>query len=198
MYSIGKFAKAIGMSVLTVRNWHKCGDLIPSKITNGGTRYYSQRQLDEYLGVKHANRKNYIYARVSGSSQKDDLANQIEFLRTFANARGLICEVIQDIGSGLNYKRKEWNALISMVEAGDVDKIIVSHKDRFVRFGFDWFNSFCEKHNTEIIVVNNEKTTPNQELIEDLISIIHVFSCRIYGLRKYKNKIKGDRDVSSI
>ena len=85
---------------------------------------------------------------------------------------------------------KNWNALLVDVALSKVTKIIVSHKDRFIRFGFDWFRNYCEQYGCLIEVVNNEKTSPEQELIYDLISIIHVFSCRIYGLRKYKTMIK--------
>ena len=73
--------------------------------------------------------------------------------------------------------------------------IIIAHKDRFVRFGYDWFEEFLRKMGVEIMIVNNEKLSPQEELVQDLISIIHVFSCRIYGLRKYKKKISDDEDL---
>ena len=125
--------------------------------------------------------------------KRKTLANQLSFLRDFANARGLIVdEVLTDIGSGLNYKRKKWNVLLDDCFEGNVTTILVAHKDRFVRFGYDWFASFLEKRGVEILVVKNDSLSPQQELVEDLISIIHVFSCRIYGLRKYKKKIEED------
>ena len=128
--------------------------------------------------------------------KKEDLANQLSFLRDFANARGLIVdEVLTDIGSGLNYKRKKWNALLDDCFEGNVSTIIIAHKDRFVRFGYDWFASFLKKRGVEILVVKNDTLSPQQELVEDLISIIHVFSCRIYGLRKYKKKIQEDEKL---
>ncbi len=141
-------------------------------------------------------KKVVIYARVSLVSQKDDLKNQISFLRQFVNARGIILdEVISDIGSGLNFKRKNWNQLIKRVMKNEIKQIYIAHKDRFVRFGFDWLKNLCLENGTEIVVVNNEELSPEKELVQDLTSIIHVFSCRIYGLRKYKNKIKGDRSL---
>ena len=85
-----------------------------------------------------------------------------------------------------------------MVLNNEVDTIYITYKDRFVRFGFDWFKNFCSKFNTKIIVLNNKNSSPEEELIEDLISIIHVFSCRIYGLRKYKNRIKDDPNVNNV
>lgn len=79
---------------------------------------------------------------------------------------------------------------------GHISRIIIAHKDRFIRFGYDWFEKFLESNGVEIIVVNNERLSPEEELVQDLISIIHVFSCRIYGLRKYKTKIKEDEEVA--
>jgi len=98
-------------------------------------------------------------------------------------------EVIKDTGSGLNYNRKEWNKLIDRVINLEVDTIIISHKDRFMRFGYDWFERLCNKYGCKILIVNNEDLSPQEEMLQDLISIIHVFSCKIYGLRKYKKKI---------
>lgn len=95
-----------------------------------------------------------------------------------------------DIGSGLNYKRKEWNRLIEQCAEKTISTIFITHQDRFVRFGYEWFEQFLEKYGVNIVVVNNEKLSPQEEVVQDLLSIIHVFSCQVYGLRKYKNKIK--------
>ena len=193
-YKISKFAELLNVSTKTLRRWDNDGKLTAYR-TPSGDRFYTEEQYKSYMGIPMENKvcKNVIYARVSNVGQKDDLNNQIEFLKQFINAKGIICdETITDIGSGLNYKRKNWNKLLDMVSNKEVSKIYVTFKDRFVRFGFDWFYEFCKKNNCEIIVVNNEKLSPNEELVQDLISIIHVFSCRIYGLRKYKSKIKED------
>lgn len=199
MYSIGKFSKGIGVTTKTLRNWHKEGKLIPAKITDGGTRYYSDEQLKTYFNKNiTSSKKVIIYSRVSNIGQKDDLNNQIEFLKTYSNAKGYITEVYSDIGSGLNFKRKNWNKVLDMVQSNEVEKIIIAHKDRFIRFGYDWFELFCNKFNTTIEVVNNEKLSPQEELVQDLISIIHVFSCRIYGLRKYKKEILEDNNAKNI
>ena len=116
------------------------------------------------------------------------MKNQIEFLLNFTSSKGIIVdETIEDIGSGLNYNRKKWNKLIEECMENKVDSIIVTHKDRFIRFGYDWFERFLSKYNVKIIVVN-----------QDIISILHVFSCRIYGLRKYKKKIEGDEEIAKI
>ena len=191
-YKTGEFANLLGVSVKTLQRWDKSGKLI-AKRTAGDHRYYTHSQYLEYIGesVDVEQGTTIIYARVSNRSQKDDLENQIEFLKTFANARGIIVsEIITDIGSGMNFNRKNWNKLIDSIQERKVKTVIVAHKDRFTRFGFDWFERFINKCGGEIIVVNNEKLSPQEELVQDLISIIHVFSCRISGLRKYKKKLE--------
>ena len=124
------------------------------------------------------------------------MKNQVEFLRQYANAKGMIVdEVIEDLGSGLNYNRKKWNKLIDSCMTNEVGTILITHKDRFIRFGYDWFERFLAKFNVKIIVVNNESLSPQEELVQDIVSILHVFSCRIYGLRKYKKKIMEDKQI---
>lgn len=195
-----EFAEKVGVTTTTLRNWDKTKKLI-AKRTLTNQRYYTEDDLDKVLNLPKKssnNRKNYIYARVSSIEQKDDLKDQVDFLKQFVNARGIIVEdPMTDIGSGLNYKRKNWNALLDLVMDNQVGNIYISYEDRFTRFGFDWFQSLCEKHHSKIIVVNNKTTSPEEEVVNDLISIIHVFSYRVYGLRKYKNKIGQDKDVKS-
>ena len=143
------------------------------------------------------NTKCYIYTRVSTPSQKGDLQTQVEFLKQYASAKGIVIdEIFEDIGSGLDYNRKKWNKLIEDCMLGLIKTVIVAHKDRFIRFGFDWFERFLKSNGVEIIVVNSERTSPEQELVNDLMSIIHVFSHRIYGLRKYKKQIEGDEEIA--
>nr|WP_174239925.1 recombinase family protein [Ligilactobacillus murinus] len=87
--------------------------------------------------------------------------------------------------------------LLKEVMDNQADTIFITYKDRFIRFGYDWFERLCKMHNTEIVVLNNIETSPTQEMIDDMISIVHVFSCRLYGLRKYKSKLKNDRSLKS-
>lgn len=125
------------------------------------------------------------------------MLNQVRFLQDFTNAKAMIIdEVIQDIGSGLNYNRKKWNKLIEEVMENKIDTIVITHKDRFIRFGYEWFEKFLLKFNTKLLVVNNEFLSPQEELVQDIISILHVFSCRIYGLRKYRKKIEEDEEIA--
>lgn len=196
-YKPQEFAEMIGVSVKTLQRWDKEGKLKAYR-TPTDRRYYTHKQYVDYMGDSNSkNGKTVIYTRVSTSNQKDDLNNQVEFLKQFANARGIIVdEIFEDIGSGLNYNRKKWNKLIEDCMLGLIKTIIVAHKDRFIRFGYDWFERFLKSNGVEIIVANNEKASPEQELVNDLISIIYVFSCRIYGLRKYKKQIVEDDDIA--
>jgi len=199
IYKPREFAEMIGISVKTLQRWDN-DDKLKAFRTPSDRRYYTHHQYVEYMGKTiqdKDSRKTIIYTRVSGSNQKDDLTNQVTFLREFANARGIIVdEIFEDIGSGLNYNRKKWNKLLEDCILGLIKTVIVAHKDRFIRFGYEWFERFLKSNGVEIIVVNNECLSPQEELVQDLINIIHVFSCRIYGLRKYKKKIEGDEEIA--
>lgn len=190
-----EMAERLNVTVRTLQRWDNDG-ILKAYRTPTNRRYYTEEQYLEYTGQSQMakdTRKVVAYARVSSNGQKDDLKNQVQFLRNFANGKGIILDdVITDIGSGLNYKRKKWNKLLDDVMDNQIKVIYITYKDRFVRFGYDWFENLCKKHNTEIVVLNNIETSPSQEMVDDMISIIHVFSCRLYGLRKYKTKIKND------
>jgi predicted site-specific integrase-resolvase len=198
-YRPHEFAEMIGVSVKTLQRWDNDGKLKAFR-SPSDRRFYTHKQYLDYMGGSSTKQgKTLIYTRVSTSNQKDDLKNQVSFLRQYANAKGMIVdEVLEDVGSGLNYNRKKWNVLIEDCMAGEIKTILVAHRDRFIRFGFEWFEKFLKSLGVEIIVVNNEQLSPHDELINDLISIIHVFSCRIYGLRKYKKLIKGDTGIVEV
>ena len=192
-YNITQFAEMIGKSVKTLQKWDRDG-ILKAYRSPSNRRYYTHSQYLNYIGEScHKNDKiNVIYARVSTRNQSDDLKNQIEFLTQYTSKNGIpVNNIYSDYGSGLNYSRKNWNTLIDDCFEGKIDTIIISHKDRFVRFGFDWIENLLERlTGVKILVVENIVTTPENELVQDLISIIHVFSCRVYGLRKYKSKIQ--------
>lgn len=199
-YKPSEFAEMVGVTVKTLQRWDN-EDILKAFRTPTNRRYYTNQQYMEYIGKTVTDkdaRKTIIYTRVSSSGQKDDLKNQVEFLKQYANGKGIIVdEIFEDIGSGLNYNRKKWNKLLEDCILGLIKTIIISHKDRFIRFGFDWFERFLKSNGVELIVVNNESMSAQEEMIQDLISIIDVFSCRIYGLRKYKKKIMEDVEVCS-
>ena len=197
-YKPKDFAELLGVSVKTLQRWDRDG-ILKANRTPTDRRYYTYDQYLQFKGIQTENdiRDTVIYARVSTRNQKDDLQNQVEFLKQFCNAKGIIInQCVEDFGSGLNYNRKKWNRLLDEVMANKIKTIVISNKDRFIRFGYDWFEKFCEKFNTKIIIVNNETLSPNEELVQDIISILHVFSCRLYGLRKYKNQIKEDEEIA--
>lgn len=197
-YKPKDFAALLGVSVKTLQRWDREG-ILKANRTPTDRRYYTYYQYLQFKGIdaEKDERKTVIYARVSTRNQKDDLQNQVAFLRQFCNARGMIVdECIEDYGSGLNYNRKKWNALLEEVMEQKVRMIVITHKDRFIRFGYEWFEKFCEKFHTTILVVNNEDLSPQEELVQDIISILHVFSCRLYGLRKYKKQIGEDEEIA--
>lgn len=192
-----EMAKRLNVTVQTLQNWDKKGTLKAHR-TPTNRRFYTEDQYTKFVGqTTDDDRLNVAYARVSTYNQKDDLQDQLAFIRQYANAKGVILDQeITDIGSGLNYKRKKWNQLLNMVMENKINQIFITYQDRFIRFGFDWFENLCKQHGTKIIVINNPSTSPDQELVNDLISIIHVFSCRLYGLRKYKKKLKDDHSLT--
>ena len=196
-YKPKDFAELIGVSVKTLQRWDREG-ILEANRTPTDRRYYTYDQYLQFKGIKTQNdiRQVVIYARVSTKNQKADLQNQVSFLRQFCNARGIIVDqCIEDYGSGLNYNRKKWNKLLDEVMEQKIKTIIITQKDRFIRFGYDWFEKFCMKFHTTIVIVNNEELSPQEELVQDIVSILHVFSGRLYGLRKYKKQIERDEEI---
>jgi len=192
IYSVGEFSKLVGKSVRTLQRWDKDGVLIAHRSTTN-RRYYTPDQYNLALGLEPEKppKKVFCYTRVSGSDQKNDLESQKSALSQFVIANGIaVDEWFSDIGSGLNYQRKSFNQILEQVEQHEVGKIIIAHKDRWVRFGYEWFEQFCKRHDCEIIVINVETLSPEQEVVKDLLTIIHSFSSRLYGLRRYKMKSK--------
>jgi len=199
MLSIGKFAKSLGVSIQTLRNWDKEGKLKPTYVTENGYRYYSEDLLNKFRNIKNVNKikkKNILYARVSTKNQKDDLNRQIDNLKQYAYSKGYSFEIITDIGSGINYKKEGLLKMINLVECGEVDRIIVLYKDRLIRFGYDLIEYICKLNDTKIEIVDNSTISKEQELTEDLIQIITVFANKLYGARRKKtiNLIKSVKE----
>ena len=187
-YSIGQFSKLIGKTNQTLRNWDKDGTLKPHHVSESGYRYYSQEQLNHFLGLKQEvqlNKKTIGYCRVSSNKQKDDLERQIENVKTYMYAKGYSFEIISDIGSGINYNKKGLNKLIDMVTNSEVEKIVILYKDRLIRFGYELIENICNKYGT---IIDNTEKTEEQELVEDMIEIVTVFSERLQGKRANKAK----------
>ncbi|CKD75134.1 Resolvase%2C N terminal domain [Streptococcus pneumoniae] len=191
-----EMAQKLGVSISTLQRWDREG-VLKAYRNPKNRRYYTEEQYLNYMGISDDKKRKVVaYSRVSSRNQKDDLNNQFNFIKNYCNAKGIIVDdYMSDIGSGLNYKRKNWNKLLDQVMNNEIETIYITYKDRFIRFGYDWFEHLCHQFDTQIVVLNDKTTSPQQELVEDLISIIHVFSCRIYGLRKYKTDIKEDDDL---
>jgi predicted site-specific integrase-resolvase len=191
-YKIGEFAKLTGYSVNSLQRLDREGKF-KAKRTVTDKRYYTEEDLELFLTgqITQKGRVSVGYCRVSSISQKSDLKHQEEYVYSYTLAKGIILdELYSDVGSGLNYKRKKWNVLLQRVMNQEIDKIYITYKDRFVRFGFEWFEQLCKDNGTEIIILNQKQTSSEEELTEDLLSILHVFSARSYGLRKYKTNIE--------
>jgi len=187
-------AKKLGVSTKTLERWLEAGK-IEAVFTQGGQRRYN---LDSIIPVKAGNpaddRAIILYARVSSRSQKSDLEQQIQLLESHYPG----VETITDIGSGLNFKRKGLQALLDRVLTNTCKLIVIAHKDRLCRFGFDLIAWICTRQQVEILVLNQTNLSPEREMVEDILAIIHVFSCRLYGLHKYKRKIAEDSELPSV
>ncbi len=190
-YKPGEFAKKINRSIGTLRLWDKKGDL-PAKRLPSGHRYYTEEDVCRALNIEKppTNTKTVIYTRVSSPKQKEDLHRQTVAMEEFCLARGyIIDQVIEEIGGGLNYTRPKFLQLMKMIEKREVARVVIAHKDRLVRFGWEYFKHFIDSHGGELIIANAKSLSPQQELVEDLMAVIHSFSCRLYGLRKYKKEL---------
>ena len=189
-YAIGEVAKQSGLSTTTLNRWHNNGMLVAHHMSSvGKKKFYSQEQLDKLLNRQQIEQKRIVigYARVSSHSQKEDLNRQIELLESYLIAQGESFTIISDLGSGMNFNKKGLIKLIQMIEHNEVSKIVITYKDRLVRFGFDLLKQICDIHQTEIEVINHtEKSSDEVELSNDLIEIITAFSARLYGKHSHK------------
>lgn len=185
---ITEAAKYLGYTTFTLQRLDREGKLKPIGRTATNRRIYSKEQLDRFLGrSKCKKRKTIVYCRVSSNSQKNDLKSQRQALETFVCASGIAPdEYIEEIGSGLNFKRKKFNEIMDLIGKGEISNLIIAHKDRLVRFGFDWFEHYCDVNDCKITIMNNETLSPREEMVNDLMTIINCFSSRLYGLRSYK------------
>jgi putative resolvase len=190
-YSPKNFSKLVGVSVFTLQRWDRNGTLTAHR-TPTNRRYYTHEQYLQYRGlISNEHGKTIAYARVSSPSHKKDLLMQKDALRAYCVEHKIkVDQWIEDIGSALNYQRKGFNQIIEEIELGHVKRVVIGYEDRFVRFGYDWFEAFCERHGTEIVVTNGEAFSPEQESVKDLLAIVTVFSARLHGLRSHKNAIR--------
>lgn len=188
-YTIHEMTEILGVTAQTLRNWDKSGKLKPHHTSPNGYRYYSQDDLNQilYKPVKRQE-KTVGYCRVRSVKHKDDLERQKENIRTYLLAQGKPFEIISDIGSGINYKRKGLQELIKGIVNRSISKVVVLYKDRLTRFGFELIEYIAQLYDCEIEIVDTTERSEQEELIEDLVQIITVFSCKLQGKRA--NKVK--------
>ncbi|MEJ2779644.1 IS607 family transposase [Stygiolobus sp. CP850M] len=176
----------LGISYATLREYVKKGYIKPVILETGKWRF-KEEDVERLVGIVRK-RKVILYARVSSNTQKDDLINQVKYLEE--NVKDYD-QVITDVGSSLNMKRKGFLKLLKIILNNEVSKVIIAYPDRLVRFGFEIIEEVCKAHNCELVVLNKEDKTPEQELIEDLISILVSFSGKLYEIRSHKyEKVK--------
>jgi predicted site-specific integrase-resolvase len=189
LVKIGKAADILGVTVQTLRKWEKSGKLLPDRKTDGGTRYYD---LSRIVGRDSKSKSHDLtigYARVSSHDQRKDLDRQKELLEMFCASNGWQHEIISDLGSGLNYRKKGLKELIRLIDSGKMSRLVVTHKDRLLRFGAELIFTLCEMRQIEVVIINKgEQPSFEEELAKDVLEIITVFSARLYGSRSHKNK----------
>ena len=188
--SISKAAKEIGVTAKTLRRWEEQGKIEVER-TAGGHRRYDLAKLQGVIPRKPqpGGRKTIGYARVSSHDQKDDLVRQVALVESFCAANGWSYEIIEDMGSGLNYRKRGLRQLIKRICSGEVGRLVLTHKDRLLRFGAELVFMLCEHFGTEVVMINaSEETTFEEDLVSDVLEIITVFSARLYGSRSHKNK----------
>lgn len=190
---VGQASRMLGVTVQTMRNWEKQGKLIPDEYTKGGQRRYrveSLKRINRNIIFNKDQLKTIAYARVSSVGQREDLIRQVQVLEMYCAKQGFKYEVIQDFGSGMNYYKKGLTRLINMILEEEVERLVITHKDRLLRFGAELIFSICAAKGVEVIIINQgeESKSFEEELAKDVLEIITVFSARMYGARSNKNK----------
>lgn len=192
MYTPAQFAKRVNVSVKTIQKWDRLG-ILPAKRTITNRRYYTDEDLSAALRMPRVPsvRRTVAYCRVSSQAQKPDLANQKRILEQYCQQQHVeVDEWIMEIGGGMNFKRKQFLRLVDQILAGEVERLVLAHQDRLARFAYSLLVHLCQSHHCELLVMNTEELSPEQELVQDLITITHCFSSRLYGLRNYRKALE--------
>lgn len=196
LYTLKEAKKLLGVTTWTIQQWDRQGK-IKCVRTVGGRRRIPESEIKRILGLKEE-RAVVGYIRVSSSTQKDDLERQKQMVKDYAKERGYGgIQILLDVGSGLNENRKGFLKLLDMVSERKVSKIIVAYEDRLTRFGFETLKRMFNAFGTEIEAINHEQKTPQEELVEDLITIASRFAGKLYGMRshKYTEVVEGVRKL---
>lgn len=198
LYTLKEAKKLLGVTTRTIQRWDKEGKIRVIR-TIGGRRRIPESEIKRILGLREE-RIVIGYARVSSSTQKDDLERQRQAILSYASEKGYgNVQVLADVGSGLNENRKNFLKLLEAVVERKVSKVIVTYEDRLTRFGFGTLARLFSAFGTTIEVINREDKTPQEELIEDLITIVSHFAGKLYGMRshKYERVVEGVKQLVS-
>lgn len=188
LLTIQEAASVMGVSAQTIRRWEREGKAIPSIRTKGGQRRFNPQDIPTMRRVLKK-RKTVAYARVSSHDQKEDLIRQEKMLEMFCSSNGWSYELISDLGSGMNYHKKGLRRLLQLILNREIDRLVLTHKDRLLRFGSELIFALCEENEVEVVLVNQgSELSFEEELAADVLEIITVFSARLYGARSRKNK----------
>jgi predicted site-specific integrase-resolvase len=193
---IGEAARILGTSPGTLRKWEASGEITPARKSKGGTRYYA---VEDIVGLNASELPTLAYARVSSPDQKADLDRQHAMLEAYCAAKGWRSEVIRDLGSGMNYNNKGLKTLLEAILRKTTKRLVLTHKDRLLRFGAELVFTLCELQGVEIVIIHKgEPPTFEEELAQDVLEIITVFSARLYGSRskKHQNMMKALEDAA--
>ena len=182
-------SEILGISIDRLRRLAENGTISTISTPGGHRRYDVQGYLDEQT---EATFTTIGYCRVSGRGQKDALESQVRYVQSHYPE----AEIIRDFGSGINFKRKGLLTLLERVLRGDKFRVVVAHRDRLARFGGEVIQFLVEQNGGEVVVLDENVHSPEQELTEDLLTILDVFSRRLSGLRRYRAQIKEDRNLS--
>ena len=195
LYTMKEASNLLGVHIRTIQKWDKEGKIRCVR-TVGGKRRVPESEIKRILGV-HEERKIVGYARVSSHTQKDDLERQIELIKSYARERNWEVEILKDVDSGLNESRGNFQKLLRMVMNKEVSKVIVACPDRLTRFGFKTLEELFKSYGTQIVTINREEKSPQQELVEDLITIVSHFAGKLYGMRshKYRKVVEGAKKL---
>ena len=181
-----KARQLLGVTAETLRNWSRTGKINTIR-SPSGARLYDYKMLQNLRGSNHLSheKEKIAYCRVSSKKQSDDLERQKDFFRTNYPTH----RVVEDIGSGINWKRKGLQTILDKAMRGDISEIMVAHRDRLCRFAFELIEFILETRGVKLVVLDrDEHKSADTELSEDILSIVHVYSCRQMGRRRYKSK----------
>jgi putative resolvase len=198
--SISEAAEVLGVSITTLRRWEAAGKLV-AEHTAGGHRRYDLAKLrpELFRAADQAKRKTIAYVRVSSPDQRDDLERQQQLLQRYCTRQGWTFDVIADLGSGVNYHKKGLKRLVSAMLDGQVGRLVITHKDRLLRFGAELVFAICEAKNVEVVILNQgEDAAFEEDLTEDMQEILTVFGARLYGSRSRKHQKLLDRVKQAV